>query len=129
MPLKMKLTAITLDCPDPMALAAFYQQATGLELHPQSDDDFAGLTREDGLLIGFQRAEGYRAPDWPGQSTPQQLHLDFTVDDLGQAEAALLKLGAAKPEYQPNGDRATVLTDPAGHPFCLTKTPAQPPAK
>jgi Glyoxalase-like domain len=124
MPLNMKLTAITLDCLDPMAPAMFYQQATGLELHPQSDDDFAGLTREDGLLIGFQRAEDYRAPDWPGQSTPQQLHLDFTVDDLDQAEAVLLKLGAAKPECQPNGDRTTVLTDPAGHPFCLTKAPA-----
>jgi Glyoxalase-like domain len=30
MPLTMKLTAITLDCPDPRALVAFYQQATGL---------------------------------------------------------------------------------------------------
>jgi Glyoxalase-like domain len=44
MPVKMKLTAITLDCPDPRALAAFYQQATALDLHPQSGDDFAGLT-------------------------------------------------------------------------------------
>jgi hypothetical protein len=76
MPLKMKLTAITLDCPDPRALAAFYQQATGLELYPEPGDDFAGLTREDGLFIGFQRAGGYQAPSWPGQSVPQQLHLD-----------------------------------------------------
>lgn len=29
MPLRMKLCAITLDCSDPLALAAFYQQATG----------------------------------------------------------------------------------------------------
>lgn len=47
MPLQMKLSAITLDCPDPLALAAFYQQATGLELHPKSDDEFAGLNCED----------------------------------------------------------------------------------
>lgn len=40
MPLRMKLDAITLDCPDPPALAAFYQQVTGLELHPESDADF-----------------------------------------------------------------------------------------
>jgi hypothetical protein len=32
MPWKVKLTAITLDCADPSALAAFYQQFTGLEL-------------------------------------------------------------------------------------------------
>jgi catechol 2,3-dioxygenase-like lactoylglutathione lyase family enzyme len=123
MPLKMKLTAITLDCPDPRALAAFYQQATGLELHPESGDDFAGLTREDGLFIGFQRADGYQAPSWPGQSVPQQLHLDFAVDDLDEAEALLLVLGAAKPQSQPGGDRWRVFTDPAGHPFCLTRNP------
>lgn len=43
MSLQMSLVAITLDCPDPLALAAFYQQATGLEPHPKSDADFAGL--------------------------------------------------------------------------------------
>ena len=123
MPLKMKLTAITLDCPDPVALAAFYQRATGLELHPQSGDDFAGLTREDGLFIGFQRADGYRAPSWPDQGVPQQLHLDFAVDDLDEAEVLLLGLGAAKPEFQPGGDQWRVFTDPAGHPFCLTRNP------
>ncbi|MEU1820430.1 VOC family protein [Streptomyces roseifaciens] len=121
MPPQMKLTAITLDCADPEALAAFYQQATGLEPHPESDGDFAGLTRGDGLFIGFQRVDDYRAPRWPGQTVPQQIHLDFQVDDLDEAEALLLELGAGKPEYQPNEDRWRVLTDPAGHPFCLTR--------
>jgi catechol 2,3-dioxygenase-like lactoylglutathione lyase family enzyme len=60
MSLKMKLTAITLDCPDPKALAAFYQQATGLELVPESDDDFAGLSGGGGLFIGFQRVADYQ---------------------------------------------------------------------
>ncbi|MCM2424106.1 VOC family protein [Streptomyces sp. RKAG293] len=120
MPPQMKLTAITLDCPDPQALAAFYRQATGLELHPKSDDDFAGLVREDGLFIGFQRVDNYRAPSWPDQDVPQQSHLDFAVDDLNEAEALLLELGASKPEYQPGGDRWRIFTDPAGHPFCLT---------
>lgn len=123
MSLQMKLTAITLDCPDPEALAAFYQQATGLEPHPESNGDFAGLKGDDGLFIGFQRVDGYRAPSWPDQTVPQQLHLDFAVDDLDGAEALLLKLGAAKPEHQPGDDRWRVLTDPAGHPFCLTRRP------
>jgi catechol 2,3-dioxygenase-like lactoylglutathione lyase family enzyme len=120
MPLNMKLTAITLDCPEPQALAAFYREATGLEFHPDSGDDFAGLTHEDGLFIGFQRADGYQPPSWPDRSAPQQLHLDFAVDDLDEAEKLLLALGAAKPELQPGGDRWRVFTDPAGHPFCLT---------
>jgi glyoxalase superfamily protein len=123
--MKLRLTAITLDCPDPRALAAFYQLAAGLELHPGSGDDFAGLTREDDrLFLGFQRADGYQAPGWPGQSTPQQLHLDFAADDLDEAEVLLLELGAAKPDFQPGGDRWRVFTDPAGHPFCLTRNPS-----
>ncbi|GAB2977960.1 VOC family protein [Streptomyces pseudoechinosporeus] len=120
MPLQMELVAITLDCPDPPALAAFYQQATGFEPHPKSDADFAGLNREDGLLIGFQRVEDYRAPSWPDQISPQQLHICFKVaESLDEAEARLLELGAGKPDHQPHGDRARVLTDPAGHPFCI----------
>ncbi|UXY40483.1 VOC family protein [Streptomyces albidocamelliae] len=123
MPLQMKLSAITLDCPDPLALAAFYQQATGLEPHPKSDADFAGLNREDGLFIGFQRVDGYRAPRWPDQTVPQQLHLCFDVVDLDEAEARLLELGAGKPGHQPHeATRARVLTDPAGHPFCICRS-------
>ncbi|WP_327398000.1 VOC family protein [Streptomyces phaeochromogenes] len=117
----MKLSAITLDCPDPLALAAFYQQATGLEPHPESDADFAALTCENGPTIGFQRVDNYRAPRWPDQTIPQQLHLDFAVDDLDEAEARLLELGAGKPDHQPNEDRWRVLTDPAGHPFCVIR--------
>ncbi|MFC9607500.1 VOC family protein [Streptomyces niveus] len=120
MTLRMKLRAITLDCPDPEALAAFYRRATGFEPHPGSDADFAALTSDDGLAIGFQRVEGYRAPRWPDQSVPQQFHFDFAVDDLDEAEARLLELGAAKPDHQPH-DRWRVFTDPAGHPFCVVR--------
>ncbi|MFJ7203276.1 VOC family protein [Streptomyces sp. NPDC098789] len=117
----MKLVAVTLDCADPLVLAAFYQQATGLEPDPKSDADFSGLKGEHGLFIGFQRVDDYRAPSWPGQVVPQQLHLCFAVEeDLDAAEARLLGLGAGKPEHQPVGDRWRVLTDPAGHPFCIT---------
>ena len=122
----MKLTAITLYCPDPQALAVFYQRATGLELHPRSGAEFAGLVRGDGdgdgdgLVIGFQRVDRYRAPRWPDPEAPQQFHFDFSTEDLDEAEALLLGLGATKPEQQPGGDRWRVLLDPAGHPFCLT---------
>ncbi|MEV6763420.1 VOC family protein [Streptomyces sp. NPDC051105] len=122
MSLQMKLVAITLDCPDPLALAAFYQQATGLEPHPKSDTEFAGLNGEHGLFIGFQRVDDYRAPRWPEQTVPQQLHLCFDVVDLDETETLLLALGAGKPEHQPHeAAKARVLTDPAGHPFCICR--------
>ncbi|WP_328907409.1 VOC family protein [Streptomyces sp. NBC_00234] len=126
MPLQMKLLAITLDCADPQALAAFYHRATGFALHPESHGDFAGVAREDGLAIGFQRVDDYTPPVWPGQSVPQQFHMDFEVDDLDDAVAQLLELGAGTPEHQPGGERWRVLTDPAGHPFCLVERRRRP---
>ncbi|MFJ6722949.1 MULTISPECIES: VOC family protein [unclassified Streptomyces] len=120
MPLKMRLTAVTLDCADPEALAEFYHRATGFEPHGRSDADFAGLTRGDGLFLGFQRVDGYVAPRWPDQTVPQQIHLDFEVEDLDEAEVLLLRWGATKSACQPDESRWRVLLDPAGHPFCLT---------
>jgi hypothetical protein len=53
------------------------------------------------------------------QSHARRFHLDFYVDDLVPAEAAAQALGALTPQFQPGGQRWRVLTDPAGHPFCL----------
>ncbi|MEW1748979.1 VOC family protein [Streptomyces angustmyceticus] len=58
---------------------------------------------------------------WPDHAAPQHIHLDFAFDDLDEAEALLLGLGAVKPDHQPGGDRWRVFLDPAGHPFCLTR--------
>lgn len=115
----MKLSAITLDCPDPLALAAFYEQATGLAPHPESNGDFAALEGADGLTLGFQRVDDHRPPSWPDPAVPQQLHCCFRVVDLDEAEARLLELGAGRPDRQPEEGRWRVLTDPAGHPFCI----------
>ena len=43
------------------------------------------------------------------------------VDDLDEAGAILLAAGAAQPDFQPGEGRFRVLTDPAGHPFCIIK--------
>ncbi|WP_374206731.1 VOC family protein [Streptomyces noursei] len=90
--------------------------------HPASGAEFAArVTGDDGPALGFQRVDDYRAPRWPDQTVPQQVHGDFEVDDLDEAEADLLELGAGKTAHQPNEGRWRVLTDPAGHPFCLVK--------
>ncbi|MFE0471912.1 VOC family protein [Streptomyces sp. NPDC058947] len=71
------------------------------------------------LTLGFQRVDGHRPPSWPDPAVPQQLHCCFRVEDLDQAEARLLELGAGRPDRQPNAEKWRVLTDPAGHPFCI----------
>jgi hypothetical protein len=59
----------------------------------------------------------YQAPGWPDAG--KQAHLDLKVADIDRAVAELVGAGAAKPEFQP-GDGWVVLTDPAGHPFCVS---------
>lgn len=114
----LRMLAINLDCPDPMALAAFYQAATGWGLADRSGPEFAGLISDDGMFVGFQRAPGHRPPRWPDPDASQQLHMDFAVDDLDAAEELLLSLGATKPATQPI-PAGRVFLDPAGHPFCI----------
>ncbi len=82
-------------------------------------DGWVDLRPADGSgCISFQSIDGYRAPTWPSQEVPQQLHLDVVVDDLDEAEAQVRALGATLAGAQP-GTTFRVFLDPAGHPFCL----------
>ncbi len=119
MPAIAGLAGVTLDCPDHMELAAFYRDVLGWDII-WSDDNIAYLKGEGETRLGFQRVAHYRAPTWPEGDVPQQQHLELSVSDLAEAEAALLKLGATKAAFQPGGQTWTVLLDPAGHPFCIT---------
>lgn len=108
---------LVLDCSDPGSLATFYGAL--LDWKVKVDGDWAEIRPEDGGdCISFQQVEGYQAPKWPGQSVPQQMHLDLMVRDLDEGEQAVTELGAAKADVQP-GTTFRVFLDPAGHPFCL----------
>ncbi|MEZ0092560.1 VOC family protein [Streptacidiphilus sp. EB129] len=117
MPVLKQLSTLVIDCADPVALAAFYQKATGWEI-THSDQDFASLGDGTPVQLAFVRVEGYQAPGWPGGTT--HTHLDFTVTDLDGAAEELLGIGASRPEFQPGDGQWIVLADPEGHPFCLT---------
>ena len=108
-----------LDCPDPTVMAEFYGALLGWPAKTDPDGGWATVHSGD-HLIHFQRVQGFTAPEWPGQQVPQQMHLDVDVDDLDEAEAATVALGARKHDHQP-GESFRVFLDPAGHPFCLCK--------
>ncbi|MEU6663361.1 VOC family protein [Streptomyces sp. NPDC046821] len=112
-----QLTTVVVDCANPLALADFYQKATGWEL-TNRDEDFASLDAGSTVPgLAFIRVEGYEAPQWPEGS--KHLHLDFTVTDLDGAVEELLALGASRPAFQLGEGQWVVLIDPQGHPFCL----------
>jgi predicted enzyme related to lactoylglutathione lyase len=117
------LSVVALDCPDPIALADFYSRVTGLAVEPLGDFPpdqvtWIELVSEARPTIGFQKIDNYVAPVWPTGNVPQQLHLDFEVDDLDAGQAQVLAAGATKTEVQP-GRTFRVFLDPVGHPFCL----------
>ena len=116
-----RMRTVVIDCPDPATLADFYRLLVGGEV-TSAEDDWVVLEPEPGRRLAFQRADEYAPPTWPTAERPQQLHLDVTVDDIGEAEPAVLAIGARRHEVQPgeaDGDTFRVYLDPAGHPFCL----------
>ncbi|MGC2486289.1 MAG: VOC family protein [Acidimicrobiales bacterium] len=121
MSIALRVTA--LDCPDPIALANFYADLTGLVVEPLNgiapeDVDWIEIQDNGRSILGFQKVPHYVAPTWPEGPVPQQLHLDFAVTDLEAGEAHALSVGATKASFQP-GDTWRTFLDPVGHPFCL----------
>jgi hypothetical protein len=115
----VRLLAVTLDCPDPAALAQFYSQALNLPI-TVSTPGFVLVGHEGSPGLGFYRVDDYRPPTWPDSAVQKQAHLDLGVDDLDEAQARLVSLGAVEPDVQPLPHKRRVLLDPAGHPFCIT---------
>jgi predicted enzyme related to lactoylglutathione lyase len=118
-----RLQAVALDCEDPVRLAEFYAELLGgrVVMEPE-DPDWVEVVGFEGTPLAFQRVEGYRPPSWPGQEHPQQLHLDFDVDDIEADERRVLELGAIVLERTDRLRQEAnwrVYADPAGHPFCL----------
>jgi hypothetical protein len=112
-----RLHHVIFDCSDPVALAGFYSALLGHPITYSSDDFVVVAANETTSGIACQRAPDHRAPTWPDRAVPQQLHLDIMVEDVIDAAAWVLALGAIKLD----GDG--VFADPAGHPFCLIRRP------
>jgi hypothetical protein len=89
-----------------------------LEDETNNEISWVRLLNEGMPTLAFQRVEHYVAPTWPEGPVPQQLHLDFLVEDLDDGERHVLKQGATSYPFQ-LGDTYRVFLDPVGHPFCL----------
>lgn len=121
---RIKLSAVTIDCKDHLALAQFYAALLTWEVAYQ-DGDYAcvgvpGAPQGAYPGLTFQRNPDYVPPVWPEEPAAQQQmeHLDLAVDDLDAAVRHAVACGATLSPRQ-FSDAWTVLFDPAGHPFCL----------
>jgi len=111
-----RFDTVTIDCPEPAALAQFYGALLEWPV-PAEEGDFVALDPPGGgTAITFQRAADFVAPAWPDPAVQQQMHLDLAVDDPDAAHERALALGARHLDSQ---EKFRVYADPVGHPFCL----------
>src|SRR4029079_10181699 len=106
MPLRTKKTwfGVVLDSSDGVALAHFYADLLGWQVFSEGNGGAAVAPSEDaGYYLAFETEQHYRRPVWPTvEGEPQmQMHLDIEVDDLEEAVAFALGVGAEEAEFQP----------------------------
>ena len=115
-----RLTAVTINSPDPPALARFYADLLGWTIAVDGEDWVELANPEGGIGLSFQREDLYVRPVWPATpGEPQMMmHLDIRVGELAAGCAHAEACGATLAEFQPQDD-VRVHFDPDGHPFCL----------
>ena len=132
MPRYPQLLQTVLDSEGVRELAEFYRQLLGLAYRAGDEPDPTRGGRDwlvlvdssGGRTLRFQQVVSLQRTTWPTSDVPMQLHLDMTVHDVEELHEQRRRaevLGA-----QLLLDRSTdpdeplyVLSDPAGHPFCV----------
>ena len=112
MPHRSHLCTIVIDVPsaDHAATAAFWGAVTGQEQRQLSFPEFHGARLHDSLTLLVQQL---------GDGGPR-VHVDIHTDDVRAEIARLEALGATVVETRADW---TVMSDPAGLPFCVVQAP------
>jgi catechol 2,3-dioxygenase-like lactoylglutathione lyase family enzyme len=132
----IRLTQVVIDTTDARASAEFWRELLGLvyraghEPPPSGEEDRAGKewlnlrTAEGRPCLAFQQVDELARATWPRPDIPQQLHLDLTVPDKGELDAAhsqVMSLGGVLLHDRSDDaeEPLRVYADPDGHPFCV----------
>lgn len=111
----LTLGMVTTDTTDARALASWWAEQTGAEVHDSDDGWFVMLT--GGTLpvrLAFQKVEEVS----PGKN---RLHLDLTAEDLDTEVDRLLAAGAGLVARRGGESfRWVTLADPQGNEFCVS---------
>lgn len=117
--MKISRTIVVLDAADIDAVSSFWAGLLGGRV--ETEEGWNDIVVDGDWRMAVQLAPDHVPPEWP-DGTPQQIHLDFWVDDLQAAHEEVMSLGARllKPADDPEAASGfQVYADPAGHPFCL----------
>ncbi|WAZ25844.1 VOC family protein [Streptomyces cinnabarinus] len=124
----VKAGVVVLDCAEPERLAVFYRELLeGEQTHESANR--VEIRGAGGTRLAFRRDVGATPPSWPRPENSFQVHLDFVVADLDEAERRVVGLGGRPLETKdaagPFEERG--YADPAGHSFTLRRVPPTAP--
>ncbi|MFC3453338.1 VOC family protein [Amycolatopsis speibonae] len=114
-----KIAVVVVDCPDPRALAPFYEALLGVSRTRDGADHVRLALGGDQPELALHRTDRHVRPDWKSGEPAQQVHLDLLVADLDEAEREVLALGGLLLDGSDKPIGYRVYADPVGHPFCL----------
>ncbi|MCX5563341.1 VOC family protein [Streptomyces sp. NBC_00038] len=119
---------VVLDCAEPEKLAAFYKELLEAE-ETDTNANRVEIRGTDGIRMAFRRDMSATPPSWPRPENSFQVHLDFHVEDLDEAERRIIGLGGRALETKdPSGPfEERGYSDPAGHSFTLRHAAATAP--
>lgn len=108
-------SGVTIDCVDPARVARFWSALLGRE---------PGPPREGWIYLGERGDPQPRLVFQPVPEPPAgkaRVHLDVSVDDVGEAMATVVALGGRFTGERHEYDEGVVvvMADPEGHEFCL----------
>ena len=123
---RLQVGAVTITAEPALALelADFYHRLLGWPIVNEGPKGGWAQLRppdgETGPTINIEEDGEHARPVWPSRAGEQTatMHLDIGVDNLDQAVAWALEVGAALADDQPQ-EHVRVMLDPHGHPFCL----------
>lgn len=124
----VKAGVVVLDCAEPEKLAEFYKELLQGE-ETAASANLVEIRAADGFRLAFRRDMNATPPSWPRPENSLQVHLDFLVEDLDEAERRVIGLGGrpldTKAPAGPYEERG--YADPAGHSFTVRLVPPTAP--
>ncbi|MFF4488095.1 VOC family protein [Streptomyces sp. NPDC001544] len=124
----VKTGVVVLDCAEPEKLAEFYKELLQGE-ETAASANVVEIRAADGFRLAFRRDMNATPPSWPRPENSLQVHLDFLVEDLDEAERRVIGLGGrpldTKAPAGPYEERG--YADPSGHSFTVRLVPPTAP--
>ncbi|WP_128374605.1 VOC family protein [Streptomyces cavernae] len=111
---------VVLDCAEPERLAGFYKELLETD-ETEATANRVEIKGDDGTRLAFRRDVNATPPSWPRPENSLQVHLDFLVEDLDEAERRVVSLGG-RPLTTRDADgpfEERGFADPAGHSFTM----------